>query len=195
MPKLPVLILPAILAIALYFIVSGFNTPTQNREASLASFPTELLSISEGINTVTYDEQGAIAYTLRAERQTHRNDDSSELERPVIRLFQDNQAQWNIVASSGNISAQQDGQSENSRRLTLNGDVQLVSLDQFGNRTTLDTDFLIIMPDQEMAETDRQVLVRTNNIEQSATGMIAKFGIDEITFLSNSEGRYDPHSP
>jgi lipopolysaccharide export system protein LptC len=192
MPKFSFLILPATLAIAVYFVISSFESNDTTATQSLVSFPTEIQSVSEGIRTISYDEQGEIAYTLQAESQVHHNDDSSELEKPVIRLFRNNSPRWNIVANSGNISAQLEGQSENSRQLALSGNVQLVNLDEFGNRITLDTEYLMIMPEIEVAETDRRVFLSTTNIEQTALGMIARFGSDEITFLSNSEGRYVP---
>lgn len=194
MPRLSLLILPAALAIAVYLIINSFNSPTPLSAEDTANFPTDLLAISEGINTVSYDEQGDVAYTLQAQRQIQRDDDTSELESPVIRLFRDNNAQWNIVANSGNISAQQAGRAEDSRELTLSGEVRLVNLDDFGNTTTLNTDYLTIMPDREIAETDQRVSLITTNIEHTALGMIADFANDEITFLSNSEGRYVPVS-
>lgn len=194
MPKLSLLILPTILAVAVYLLISSFNTPAQMPSEITTNFPSNLISVSEGINTISYDEQGAIAYTLQAERQIQKNDDTSELHKPVIRLFKDDIPQWNIEAISGNISAHLPGQEDSSRRLTLIGQVQLINLDGFGNQTQLDTDFLTISPDTEIAETDRQVFLRTTNIEQSARGMIANFGSNEITFLSNSEGRYVPTS-
>ena len=194
MPRLSLLILPAALAIAVYLIINSFNSPTPLSAEDTANFPTDLTAISEGINTVSYDEQGDVAYTLQAQRQIQRDDDTSELESPVIRLFRDNNAQWNIVANSGNISAQQTGRAEDSRELTLSGEVRLVNLDDFGNTTTLNTDYLTIMPDREIAETDQQVFLITTNIEHTALGMIADFANDEIIFLSNSEGRYVPVS-
>ena len=194
MPRLSLLILPAALAIAVYLIINSFNSPTPLSAEDTANFPTDLLAISEGINTVSYDEQGDVAYTLQAQRQIQRDDDTSELESPVIRLFRDNNAQWNIVANSGNISAQQAGRAEDSRELALSGEVRLVNLDDFGNTTTLNTDYLTIMPDREIAETDQRVFLITTNIEHTALGMIADFANDEITFLSNSEGRYVPVS-
>lgn len=190
MPRLSLLILPAVLAIAVYLIINSFNSPTPLSAENTANFPTDLIAISEGINTISYDEQGNIAYTLQAQRQIQRDDDTSELDQPIIRLFKDNSAQWNIVANSGNISAQQAGRVENTRELTLSGEVKLINLDDFGNTITLNTEYLSIMPDQEIAETDQQVFLITSNIEHSALGMVADFANDEITFLSNSEGRY-----
>ena len=192
MPRISLLILPTLFAVALYLVISNLNSSSQAPEQITTSFADDLISVSEGINTISYDEQGAIAYTLQAESQTQRNDETSELQRPIIRLFRDNAVQWNIVANSGNISARPAGRGDSSRRLTLTGEVQLINLDDFGNRTTLNTEFLTISPDNEIAETDQPVLLTTTNIEQSALGMTANFGSNEITFSSNIEGRYVP---
>lgn len=194
MPRPSLLILPAALAVAVYLIIISFNSATPLSIEDTAKFPTNLVAISEGINTISYDEQGDVAYILQARQQIQRDDDTSQLESPVIQLFRDNSAQWNIVANSGSISAQQAGRAEDSRELALSGEVQLINLDDFGNRTTLNTEYLTIMPDREIAETDRQVFVITTTIEHTALGMIADFANDEVTFLSNSEGRYVPVS-
>lgn len=194
MPRPSLLILPAALAVAVYLIINSFNSATPLSIEDTAKFPTNLVAISEGINTISYDEQGDVAYILQARQQIQRDDDTSQLESPVIQLFRDNSAQWNIVANSGSISAQQAGRAEDSRELALSGEVQLINLDDFGNRTTLNTEYLTIMPDREIAETDRQVFVITTTIEHTALGMIADFANDEVTFLSNSEGRYVPVS-
>ena len=192
MPRFSLLFLPTVLAVAIYLFLASYDNPIQLGSQVTTSFPTDVTSVANGINTISYDEQGAIAYTLQAEVQIQRNDDTSELQKPIIRLFRDNSAQWNIVANSGNISARPDGRQDSSRQLTLTGEVQLISLDDFGNRTTLDTDYLTISPDGEVARTDRTVHLTTTNIRQSARGMIADFGNDEISFLSNIEGRYVP---
>lgn len=194
MPKLSLLVVPAVLAIAIYLAISSFGTTPSEETPSQNIFPSNLVSIASGINTVAYDEQGAIAYTLQAERQIQSDDDTSELERPMIRLYEDQVAQWNIVADSGNISARQDGQTESSRKLDLAGDVELISLDDYGNRMTLNTNFLSISPEDEIANTESEVVFTSSNLVQTAQGMIANFAGDEITFLSNSEGRYVPVS-
>lgn len=195
MPKLSFLLLPAVLAVAVYFIVSSFNGDSRAPQTPLSPLAEDLVAIAEGINTVFYNEQGEVSYTLRAERQMQRKDDTSELSRPAVQLYRDNESHWNIVADSGNISARRNTSAEGSRLITLTGNVRIQSTDDFGNPLLLLTDWLSISPATETAETDRQVVLQSTAIEQTSLGMIADLSRDQITFLSDSEGYYVPPAP
>ncbi|MFN3165181.1 MAG: LPS export ABC transporter periplasmic protein LptC [Pseudohongiellaceae bacterium] len=195
MPKLSFLLLPAVLAVAVYFIVSSFNGDSRAPQTPLSPLAEDLVAIAEGINTVFYNEQGEVSYTLRAERQMQRKDDTSELSRPAVQLYRDNESHWNIVADSGNISARRNTSAEGSRLITLTGNVRIQSTDDFGNPLLLLTDWLSISPANETAETDRQVVLQSTAIEQTSLGMIADLSRDQITFLSDSEGYYVPPAP
>lgn len=195
MPRLSFLLLPAVLAITVYFIVSSFSNENRVPQAPLTPLTEDLVAIAEGINTVFYDEQGEVSYRLRAERQIQRRDDTSELAKPTIQLYRDTRSHWNIVADSGNISARQRPDAEDSRRITLTGNVRIQSTDDFGNPLLLLTDWLRISPANETAETDRPVVLQSPAIEQTSLGMIADLGSDRITFLRDSEGYYVPPAP
>lgn len=195
MPRPSVLLLPAVLAATVYFIVSGFSGENRAPQAPLTPLTEDLVAIAEGINTVFYDEQGEVSYRLLAERQIQRRDDTSELSRPVIQLYRDAESHWNIVADSGNISARQSASAEGSRRITLTGNVRIQSTDAFGNPLLLLTQWLRISPANEIAETDSRVVLQSTAIEQTSLGMVADLGRDQITFLRDSEGFYVPPAP
>lgn len=194
MPKLSYLVLPGALATGLFFVTSSFDGRDGNDSDTstfTAGLPQDLAGFAQGINTVLYDESGEPSYTLQAERQIQRDDDTADLTRPVIQLHSSSQAQWNIVADSGSISARQAGQADTSRRITLTGNVEVYSLDEFGNRTVLSTEHLTILPRDETAETDRSVRLDSNTIQQTSQGMFANLGANEFTFLRDSTGRYE----
>jgi LPS export ABC transporter protein LptC len=178
-----------------YFIVSSFNGDSRAPQTPLSPLAEDLVAIAEGINTVFYNEQGEVSYTLRAERQLQRKDDTSELSSPAVQLYRDNESHWNIVADSGNISARRNTAADGSRLITLTGNVRIQSADDFGNSLLLLTDWLSISPANETAETDRQVVLQSTAIEQTSLGMIADLSRDQITFLSDSEGYYVPPAP
>ena len=134
---------------------------------------------------------GRINYTLQAQRQVHYNDDTTELQKPFIRLFQDGDSRWNIVADSGRISSSETASNTRVDRIELIGDVQVYSLDDFGNRTLISTEFLTLDPESEILETDLSVSVVTKALEQSSIGMLANLKTDEITFLREIKGRYE----
>ena len=191
MQRVGLIIVPGIIAIALFVGINSFDTLSNETDAPIESSSLDFNAYSEGINTILYDAEGNIDYTLQAERQVHYNDDTTELEKPFIRLFQDGDSRWNIVANSGKISAAETTVNGSLDRIELLGDVQVYSLDEFGNRTLLSTEFLTLNPDSEILETDQPVTLVTSALQQSSIGMIANLKSDEITFLRETRGRYE----
>ncbi|MFT4885868.1 MAG: LPS export ABC transporter protein LptC [Pseudohongiellaceae bacterium] len=145
---------------------------------------------SVGINTVIYDVNGEINYTLQANRQVQYNDDSTELDKPFVRLFQDGESQWNVAADKGVISAASMSDNKEMRTIELSGNVEVYSLDDFGNRTVMTTQKLMLNPQLETLKTDQPVVVETSSIRQSAVGMDADLNSDEIVFHRNIRGIY-----
>lgn len=192
MQRVGLIVVPGIIAIALFVGINSFDTLNDETDSPLTNSSLNFNAYSEGINTILYDSEGNINYTLQAERQVHYNDDSTELEKPFIRLFQDGGSRWNIVANSGRISATETSFNGPLDRIELLGDVEVYSLDDAGNRTVMSTEFLTLNPDSEILETDQPVSVVTSALQQSSIGMIAKLRTDEITFLREVRGRHAP---
>jgi LPS export ABC transporter protein LptC len=189
MQRIGLIIVPGIIAIALFVGINSFNTLSNEADAPNTSL--DFNAYSEGINTTLYDAQGNINYTLKAERQVHYNDDSTELEKPFIRLYQDGDSRWNIVANSGRIPAAETTADEALERIELLGNVRVYSLDEYGNRTMMSTEFLTLNTESAILETDQSVSIVTSALQQSSIGMIAKLRIDEINFLREIRGRYE----
>ena len=191
MQRTGLLIVPGIIAVALFLGLNTFNSPGNNPNNPSTAANLDFNAHSEGINTILYDVDGRINYTLQGQRQVHYNDDTSELQKPFIRLFQDGDSRWNIVADSGKISSFETASNTRVDRIELIGDVQVYSLDDFGNRTLISTEFLTLDPESEILETDLSVSVVTKVLEQSSIGMLANLKTDEITFLREIKGRYE----
>ena len=189
MQRIGLIIVPGIIAIALFVGINSFNTLSNEADAPNTSL--DFNAYSEGINTTLYDAQGNINYTLKAERQVHYNDDSTELEKPFIRLYQNGDSRWNIVANSGRIPAAETTADEALERIELLGNVRVYSLDEYGNRTMMSTEFLTLNTESAILETDQSVSIVTSALQQSSIGMIAKLRIDEINFLREIRGRYE----
>lgn len=145
---------------------------------------------SVGINTVIYDVNGEINYTLQANRQVQYNDDSTEFDKPFVRLFQEGVSRWNLVADTGVISSASMAGDKDMRTIELSGNVEVYSLDDFGNRTVMTTQKLMLNPQSETLMTDQPVVVETSSIRQSAVGMDADLNSDEITFHRDIRGIY-----
>jgi LPS export ABC transporter protein LptC len=191
MQRIGLIIIPGIIAIALFIGINTFDSLSNESNTINSNSSLDFNAYSEGINTILYDADGNIDYTLQAERQVHYNDDTTELEKPLIRLYQDGGSRWNIVANSGKISSSQGNTGAADENIELLGDVQVYSLDEFGNRTLLSTESLTLNPETEILETDQPVSVVTSALQQSSIGMIAKLKTDEITFQSEIRGRHE----
>lgn len=146
---------------------------------------------SVGINTVTYDLNGEINYTLQANRQVQYNDDSTEFDKPFVRLFEDGESHWNLIADTGVISSASMAGDKEMRTIELSGNVEVYSLDDFDNATVMTTQKLLLNPQSETLTTDQPVMVETSTIRQSAIGMDADLNSDEITFHRDIRGTYE----
>ena len=189
MQKIGLIIVPGIITITLFVGINSFETFSNEVDARITNL--DFNAYSEGINTILYDTEGNINYTLQAERQVHYNDDSTELEKPFIRVHQKRDSRWSIVANSGRILASKATADGAFKRIELNGDVQVYSLDELGNRTIMLTEFLTLNTKLEILETDQEVSIITSALQQSSIGMVAKLRTDEINFLREIRGRYD----
>ncbi len=157
-------------------------------------------SWSTGINSILFDVNGQIEYTLQAARQVHFLDDTTELDRPFLRIYQPTGESWNILASSGRIlpeleNRELSGNSTNISRIDLIDDVELYQTDDFGNRTVLRTAFLSVDPALETLTTDLPVHLSSKFIEQTAVGMHADLIQNTVTFSSQVRGIYDTNAP
>ncbi|HAJ75271.1 MAG TPA: LPS export ABC transporter periplasmic protein LptC [Gammaproteobacteria bacterium] len=191
MQRLSLFLIPSVIAIVLFTGIGSFDSVGNDSESQENLILLDYDAYSEGINTVLYDADGSINYTLQAESQVHFNDDQTELEKPYIRLFQQGASHWNIIADSGRISAASNESDTASRTIELLGDVEAYSLDEYGNRTVLTTEFLSLNPLLETLETDQLVTLVTTNLQQTSTGMFADLTMDEIVFHQDNRGSYE----
>ena len=191
MQRITILLIPGVIAIAIFIAISTYDNASQNLAVSSNLKVLDYNAYSEKNNTVLYDSNGVINYTLRAESQTHFIDDHTELEKPFIKLFQQGKSRWNIVANSGRILADLNEDNLENRMIELTGDVEVFSLDEFGNRTIMSTDFLEVDPQNETLHTNRPVTLVTSILQQSSIGMFADLKINEIVFHRNIRGHYE----
>jgi LPS export ABC transporter protein LptC len=191
MQRLTLLIIPGLIAIALFIGISTFDSIGNQTETQTELQPLDYNAYSEGINTVLYDIDGKINYTLQATRQTHYNDETTEFDNPLIKLYESGDSRWNIVANSGKISALEAESGTSIQIIELAGNVEVHSLDSFGNRMLLSTEYLTLDPQLEILETNDAVTVVTDSLQQSSIGMIGKLKLDEFTFLRDIRGSYE----
>lgn len=193
MQQIRFILTAGLVAILIFSSIELFDRVTDKPE------PEELISAidyegySEGINTIHFNAQGKVDYTLQAIRQVSYKNAVTELEEPVIQLYGYGDSHWNITAKLGRISASSDI-GKDIDRIDLIGEVEVFQLDEFGNRTVLSTDFLSVDPIQEILNTDAFVTMYSENHEQSALGMTVDLANDEYIFYQEVRGRYAAQS-
>lgn len=192
MQRLSMLLIPGLIAIALFIGISGFDATNTQSELNLQAAGLNFDAYSEGINSVLYDETGSISYTLQAKRQVHFNDDITEFDSPFIRLYEDGKPGWNIVADSGKISARSANRRNADQTIDLIGNVEVHSQRGSANKLVISTQFLSVNPSQNSLETEAAVKIVTGHIEQTGIGMFADLEEDVITLKSNIRGKYEP---
>ncbi len=191
MQRHKLLLIPSLLAILIFLAISAYDSVSVNLEDSGSFTMLDYNVYSEGFNTVLYNLEGDINYTLRAKNQTHYNDNHTELEKPFIRLFQDGKSRWNIVANNGRIPADLTENTIENRNIELSGNVEVFSIDNFGNRTVMSTEFLELNPQNKTLETNQAIRLVTSTLQQSSTGMFADLKIDKIIFHRDIRGYYE----
>ena len=173
------------------FYFSSDLTQTGEKTGEYSASPELAIDgYSEGINTVFYNDNGEVDYTLRAIRQFHLKDQSSILEEPLVRFFKNGISTWNIVAELGLIGGNTPGSARLMETIQLSGDVEIHRLDAYGNSTVLSTQRLGIDPNQETLETQDTVHMVTASITHIGRGMFADLNRDEINFHSENSGHY-----
>lgn len=191
MQRHKLLLIPSLLAILIFLAISAYDSVSVKLEDTGSFTMLDYNVYSEGFNTVLYNLEGDINYTLRAKNQTHYNDNHTELEKPFIRLFQDGKSRWNIVANNGRIPADLTENTIENRNIELSGNVEVFSIDNFGNRTVMSTEFLELNPQNKTLETNQAIRLVTSTLQQSSTGMFADLKIDKIIFHRDIRGYYE----
>ena len=194
MSKTTTISIASLITVALILNIFGKSRMGYSELEEESEFITsEVEAYSEGINSILYDKNGEISYTLRADNQTHFKDGNTKIEKPLIRLFQNKVPRWNIVANRGELvpSIKYFPSELEEKTLKLIGNVELLGLDKFGNRIFITTELLEIDPVSETLKTDRRVEYETTNIQHSSVGMFANLQDEEIVFDRNVRGFYE----
>ena len=139
-----------------------------------------------------YDTSGALQYQLKSDSITHYpHNDNTLLQHPILTNFGDN----------GQLTV---SKSENGKLLPGGKDIELwdnvvviqsspsVQQETYEQKVRMDTDFLTLSPDEEIADTDRPVLITSDTGETRALGMTAWYKQGKIQLKSRVRGVYEP---
>ncbi|HTD91346.1 MAG TPA: LPS export ABC transporter periplasmic protein LptC [Burkholderiales bacterium] len=156
------LVLAALLAALTYWLDQAVQNPAAEREKLLVHDPDFMI---EKLVATRMDDNGRIRDTLQASRMVHfPDDDSTELTLPRF-----------VSVARGTplaVTSKQALVSSNGSDLYFQGDVHATRAPQAGKSTLLVvTDYLHLMPDDNIAKTDRHVTISDANMSIDAIGM------------------------
>ena len=178
-----------VLALIILSAVSGwmldtFSPPAKKVEQPLRHDPDYYM---DDFNAITMNVSGDPRYSLQAKRLNHYpDDDTTELNRPHLEIHQEDASLWKIDADRGWISS--DGE-----LILLLGGVHIHRSSSMDARTySLNTEELRVRPDDEYAETDKHVTIKSGRDTTEAVGMRAYIKEGKLQFLSKAQGRYEP---
>jgi LPS export ABC transporter protein LptC len=156
-------------------------------EQSLPGSVAAYESFGDGVSTRIYDQNGFLHYTLTAESQQSYANGITELDLPVVTIFEQGLERWNISAVSGRI--QPGASSQSIEQLDLDNAVQIRHELGAEDDIQLNTEWLVVRPTDRQLHTQADVQVQGNGIFQRATGMTANYAANQLDFLANVEGQ------
>jgi lipopolysaccharide export system protein LptC len=158
--------------------------PTNNTQQAIQQEPDYII---KGLNAQHYNAQGQLDRLIKADGAHHYPfDDSTQLDNPNLTLHQAAQPQWQVSAKKGTLN--QDD------ILELNGRVQVTPLQQNAGAFSLSSPHLSIDLEQQIADTDKPVIISSPSTKLTATGMNLDMVKQQATFKSTVQGTHNPHA-
>jgi lipopolysaccharide export system protein LptC len=154
--------------------------PTPREPGNIDYYSVNLLRTST-------DEKGLPKNVLYAERLTHyKDDDHSELERPVLTIYSADSPPWVIHGERGTVSSK-------GNELFLEGAVLVLrDADRNGRTVRAETSDVRIRPDEQYGETEDFVQIFSPPDELSGVGMQVHFGKAlKVTVLSDVHRKHE----
>ena len=143
--------------------------------------------IVEGLSATRMNESGAAAYTLAAQRMVHYpDDDTTLLSTPRFVSYGSAKSPVTITASQAVVSA-------NGEHVYFQDDVR-VTRAAYGDASELvmRTAFLHVIPEDNLARTDRTVTITDAATTVTAVGLELNSETRVVKLLSRVRGTYDP---
>ena len=142
--------------------------------------------IVENFTTTRMSKDGTPRYILTAKKMVHYpDDDSTHLESPVFRHIEGGKPEINITSNHALLSSGGDD-------AYFTGDVKVVreARDQYPELKAF-TSFLHVIPDQDLAKTDKPVTLTEPHSIVTAVGLEFNSDTRVLKLLSKVKGHYD----
>lgn len=140
-------------------------------------------------STARYDETGALAYTFEAINLQHFRYELEGIERvyttvsePEITVYRDG-TPWKVRSRKGRLEGDQ---------IELSGDVSVHQQNEDGSETRIDTQAMVLLPLEKVAQSEEAVTITLPYGTVSAVGMYADIQQEHIHLKSKVRGHYEP---
>lgn len=188
MPYRNYLITSALLLIMLgigYWAYDGSITTVGPKRTSIIRKDADYFLVNADIRQ--YSETGNLEFTLASSSITHYpHNDNTLLQQPVMTSYGKPDEVFTSVSESGKLLP-----GGNDLELWDNVVMTQIQLNN-GKTVRMDTDFITIYSEQEMAETDRPVLITSSTGHTRAIGMTALYQQGLIKLKSRVRGVHEP---
>lgn len=178
------IVLLAMLAMLTFWIDYAVQAPEAKIDGSSRHDPDYILN---NFTTTRTDENGELRYRLTAlEMRHYPDDDTTELEKPQFERYETDKPFTTIEGNKGFVSA-------DAETVEFIDDVKVVrqAFNGKGEMVVL-TDKLDVMPNEEMAKTDRPVVITQEpKTVIHATGMIYDKKNQTVQLLSRVKAHYE----
>ena len=180
----PVILLAA-LAVVTFWLDRVVQPPADPAQPSAA----EPDYIVNGLFATRMDPQGRVKDTLRAQKMTHYpENDTTLLAEPTLVTYGEGRAPVTVSARHARMS-------ENGENVYFEDDVRVVRApDRTRSELVVETSFLHVIPEANIAKTDKPVTIREAGTVVTATGL----ELNSETRVLNLEGRvrgtFDPRA-
>ncbi|HET7833545.1 MAG TPA: LPS export ABC transporter periplasmic protein LptC [Gallionella sp.] len=144
-------------------------------------------AIMENFSATRLNEQGAPRFTMAAKKMLHYpDDDSTVVELPRLDMLSSGQPPVHVTARRGLVSSKGD-------EVFLHNNVEVVrDASAQREKLTLRTEYLHVIPDQDLAKTDRPVTITDAQDIVHATGLEMNNQTRTLKLLSQVRSEYVP---
>ena len=180
LPLLPLLLLLG----AAYWLNLQVQPPVSEANPNLRHDPDYVI---DNFTATTLDQHGKIRFIMSAKKMWHYpDDDTTHLEIPRLESFAAERPPMRMSALNGEISRKGD-------EIFLRNDVTIVR-PAYANQSelTFNTNYLHVVPDKDMVDTDQPVTMVDARTKLNAVGMELDNKANTIKFLSRVKTVYEP---
>jgi lipopolysaccharide export system protein LptC len=157
------LVLLAFIAALTFWIDQVVQPPVRSGSSTLKHDPDYIV---DGLTAVRMDKDGRIKHTLNAQKMTHfPDDDMTMLVQPKFVTYGEGRAPVTVTSREAHMSG-------NGDNVYFERDVRVVRAPAGGqSEMVLETEYLHVIPDDNVAKTDRAVTIRNATAVVSASGL------------------------